>query len=119
MRIASQGLERQPYLLQQFRHAIHAVLVCAADAEAQHAFGEDFGNAHARIERGEWILEHDLHRRARGAQFGARQRSEVLAGEHHAAAGRRDQAQQRLACRGLAATGFTDQRERAAGAHRE
>ena len=76
-----------------------------------------------RIERGHRILEHHRQRAAaQFAQFLRREPHQILAVEHHPAGEfclLRQQLQDRARQHGLAATGFADDAERAAGADRE
>src|SRR5437868_15362889 len=52
---------------------------------------DDFAYALARVERGERILEHDLHRFAHRSELAGVEGQHVLPAEEHAAAVRRDQ----------------------------
>jgi hypothetical protein len=61
----------------------------------EQRLGDDVAHGHARIERGERILEHDLHRAAMPAQRLGIQRAEVVAEPDHAAGARLDQTQHR------------------------
>ena len=82
------------------------------------AFGDDVADRHARAERAERVLEHDLHVAAERPHRLELQALDVLAEKHDRAVGR-DQPQQRKAERGLAGAGFADDAERLALAHRE
>ena len=111
VRITSCRFVRQTNLFQQREHRI--VLPARIGIQRRHAFGNDFTDPHARIERGERVLEHHLHvppcrpqtLRLHADQFGI--------GDANAARRRLDQLEQGLADRGLAATGFADQGQRA------
>ena len=89
-------------------------LAAARGAVHAHRLGDDVAGRHARIERGERVLEDDLHLPAVGPQLGLAQMRDVAAVDPDAAAGRLDQPQDRAADRRLAAAGFADQAERLA-----
>src|SRR5262249_62101736 len=74
--------------------------------------GDDVAGGLARIERGERILEDDLHLATIGAQLRLLQVRDVAAFELDAAVGRLDQAQDRASHGGLAAAGLADQAQR-------
>src|SRR4029077_3282678 len=80
------------------------------------AFTDDVGDRHARAERAERILEHDLQVAAERAHLLEARALDVLAQEHDPAV-RRDQPQQREPERGLARTGLADDAERLSLAH--
>ncbi len=80
---------------------------------------DDIARGHARIERGERVLEDDLHRAPVRAQFCLAEMGDVVAVEPDAAAGRLDQPQDAARHRRFAAAGFADQPERLAGAKRK
>ena len=67
----------QAHLLEQFGDP---VLLLAAGGEAVHAerLADDVARAHARIERGERVLEHDLHLAADRAHLGLAEMGDVL-----------------------------------------
>ncbi len=97
------------------------LLLPRAARQPMHGQGlaDDIARCHARVERGERVLEHDLHRAAIRPQRGLAQRRDILAIESDRAAGRLDQSQHGARYRRLAAAGFADQAERLAGAERE
>ena len=76
--------------------------------------GDDVADGHARVERGERVLEDDLHRAPVPPQRLAAEPREIVAEPDHAARGRLDQAQDRAAERRLAAAGLADHAERLA-----
>ncbi len=78
----------------------------------QQRLGDDRFNAHARIERGERVLEDDLHVTAKAAKLCAGCRKDVLAVEGDGAGGGFDEAENHPAQSGLAAAGFADQAKR-------
>ena len=80
---------------------------------------DDIAGGHARIERGERVLEDDLHRAPVRPQLGLAEIGDVLAVDPDAAAGRLDQAQDAARHRRFAAAGFADQPERFPDAERE
>ena len=93
-----------------------AAFLRVADAVHAQRLADDVAGGHARIERGERVLEDDLHLPPVGAQLRLAEMRDVGAVDRDAAGGRLDQPQDRAADRGLAAAGFADQRERLAGA---
>src|SRR5206468_8288749 len=82
-------------------------------------FAEDGADRHARIERGERILEHKLHVPPHRAQIVAAELADILTVENDLAVGRLDQAQHAASGRRLAAAGFADEAERLAAVDRE
>ncbi len=76
--------------------------------------GDDVADRHARIERGDRILEDDLHVAARGAHLLVGKIEKIAALPQDAAFLRFQQPQDGAAERGLAAAGFADDAERAA-----
>ena len=80
-------------------------------------FADDIAGCHARIERSERILEHDLHRTPMRSQLGFPKLRDLLPIETDAAAGRFDQPQHAARHGRFAATGFADQSECFAKAH--
>src|SRR5678816_3945501 len=70
---------------------------------------------HARIERGVWVLEDDLHLAPQRLELGGRRVREVLAGEADLAGGRLLETQDEPANGGLSAAGFADQSQGLAG----
>ena len=75
VRIARQRVAPQADLLEQRGDALGALGGRDVGAQRGDAFLEDLVDAHARIERRERVLEHDLRRAARGAQRFAVQRA--------------------------------------------
>ena len=84
------------------------------DAGDDQRLGNDVADAPTRIERGDRVLEDQLHAAAHLAQSLAPHRGQILAVEQHLARYRRPQLQHRTAERGLAATGFADKAQRLA-----
>ena len=64
VRVAVQRVARQPDLLDQFAGP-RPPLGAAADALDAQRLGDDVGDRHARVERAERVLEHDLDRAPR------------------------------------------------------
>src|SRR6202008_573596 len=95
-------------LLEQLRDAL---LLLRAGREPMHDQGltDDVAGRHAWIERGERVLEHDLHRAAVRPQRTLAERCDVLAVQPDRAAGRLDQPKHGARHRRLAAAGFPDQ----------
>jgi len=80
------------------------------------AFGDDVADRHARAQRAERVLEHDLHVAPERPHRLETQALDISAQKHNRAIGR-DQPQQRQPERGLAGAGFADDAERFALAH--
>jgi hypothetical protein len=80
---------------------------------------DDAPDAVPRVERGERILEDDLHAPPQRAQLALTQVRDVLAVEHDPSAGRLVKPQQRPADGRLAATRLADEPERLAAADRQ
>ena len=80
---------------------------------------DDIARRHARIERGERILEDDLHRAPMLAQIGLAEMGDIEAVELNAAAGRLDQPQDGARHRRFAAAGLPDHAQRFADPDRE
>ena len=76
---------------------------------------DDRADRHARVERGERVLEDDLHVAAERVQLLAAECDDVPALEPDLARGRLDQPQDAAAGGRLAAAGFADQAQRLAG----
>jgi hypothetical protein len=73
--------------------------------------GDDLLDAEAGIERGEWILEDDLHIAAQSAHFAAVGGEQVVSFEADAAGSRFDEAQDQTSECALARPRFADQAE--------
>src|SRR6185437_1505804 len=86
------------------------------DAEG---FADNVARAHARIERGKRILEHDLHLAPDRAHFRLAETRDVLSVDADFARCRLDQPQHAARHRRFAATGFADQPQRLADVDRE
>src|SRR5258708_37887848 len=80
------------------------------------AFGDDVADRHARGERAERVLEHDLHVTAERPHRLEPQALDILAEKYDRPIGR-DQPQQCQPERGLAGAGFADHAERLALAY--
>ncbi len=115
VRIVVDMLGAQPDALEDVGDA-RAAFLGVADAMHAQRLADDVACRHARVERGERVLEDDLHLPAIGAQLRLAEMRDVGAVDLDAARGRLDQAQDRAADCGFAAAGFTDQRERLARA---
>ena len=72
-------------------------------------FAKDRPDGHARIERGEGVLENDLHVAPHRAQVSAAKAQHVLPVEHDLARAGFDEAQDAASCGRLAAARFTNQ----------
>jgi hypothetical protein len=115
VRVADHEARVDLHARQKASHALGALGLVGADAVDLHALGHEVAHAHARVERGHRVLEHDLDPASQRAQRGTRQRQQVLALEEDAAGLRLDQPQQRAPDGRLAAARLADQRERAPG----
>jgi len=73
--------------------------------------GDDLPDRHARVERRQRVLEHDLHHLAPLAQLPGVQPGQLLAVESHAARPQGRQSQNAPGEAGLSATGFADDAE--------
>ncbi len=82
-------------------------------------FAKDRADGHARIERRERVLEHDLHVAPHGAQVAAGKAKHVLAVKGDLAFAGFDEAQHAARRGGLAATGLADQSQRFAAVDRK
>src|SRR5262249_61506479 len=81
--------------------------------------GDRASHAHARIQRGERILEDDLHPLTRGPQSRGRQRDEVVALEADAAGRRLDEPQDQPSGGGFTTAGLADEAKDLAALDRE
>ena len=90
-------------------------LVLGDEVVLTHGLTDDLADRHTRGERGERVLEDDLHLRAQGAQFLVGEVIDLLSVEEHLTAGLGViQAQDRAARGRLAAAGLTDKAHRRA-----
>ena len=113
MRVTRSGLGRQADLFEQGRDGRGQIGIARLTprTQRQHAFGDDFAHPQPRIQRGEGILENHLHVPPRLAQAASGQPDQFAAAEPDRTGGGRNQLQQGLAHRRLAATGFANQRQ--------
>src|SRR5262249_46284046 len=81
--------------------------------------GDDAADPHARVERRERILKHDLHSLTRGPESRRRERDEIESLEGDVSGRRLDESQQEAAGGGLAAARFTDESQHLAALDRE
>jgi hypothetical protein len=77
----------------------------------RHRLGQDVGDRHPRVERGDRVLEHDLDVAAQRFPAGAVERRHVVAEHLHATHGRGRQVQDLKQRAGLAASRLADQAE--------
>src|SRR5579872_4325513 len=73
---------------------------------------DDVARGHARVERGERVLEYDLHRAPVRPELGLAEMGDVASVEADATAARLDQAEHAARDRRFTATGFADESER-------
>src|SRR5947209_12194555 len=119
MRVAAHVLRLEPDLHEQARDTLFARLGGGREIVNDEGFADDGADRHARIERGERILEHELHVPPHRAQIVATELANVLTVEADLAVGRLDQAQHAAARGRLAAAGFADEAEGLAAIDRE
>ena len=77
MRVPVHGVLRQPDALQEPPRALDALAFIRAQAMNAHRLGERAPDAHARVEAGVGILEHDLDAPAEGHHLRRRQAQQV------------------------------------------
>ncbi|MDQ1080944.1 hypothetical protein QE401_003470 [Pseudoroseomonas cervicalis] len=118
MRVPLRMMRLQPDQAQHLRHALPPLRPADAALDDQRR-RHDALHAHARIQRGEGVLEHQLHPPPQRPQRAPRQMRDVLALEADGAAAGLGQPQQRAAERRLAGAGFAHHGEDLAGGHRE
>ena len=101
----------QAHLVEQ---PFHALLCLFAGGHLMHQqrLHDGVADRHARVQRGEWVLEDELDVSAKRLEGGPLQLADVLAGKFDAAALAVHQAQERPSRRRLAAARFADQRQR-------
>ena len=114
VRVARQGGRRQADLLEQAGD-FGAHLAGRDDVMRPQRLFQDRPDGHARVERGEGVLEDDLHPGAQAAQGLRVQRKHVLAVKEDLPRRRLGQAQKAAAQGGLAAAGLPDQAQRLPG----
>ncbi len=102
MRIVAHLRRAKADAREQRRHLLLALLG-VGDAVDQQRLAHDVARRHARVERGERVLEDDLHLPPVGPQLGLRQADDLLALDLDRARGRLDEAQHGAAGRRLAA----------------
>jgi hypothetical protein len=111
------GLEAD--LEQQVGDALLAFAGGGGELVDDEGFAEDRADRHARIERGERVLEHDLDVAPHRPQVVAAKTKHVPTVEDDFAFARFDQAHHAARGGGFAAAGFADQAERLASFHRK
>ena len=108
------GVRRKAHHLQQSRHTgVHFVL----RAHMMHLqyFFEHGAHAHARVQRGVWVLKYHLHAAARGLQAFAFQRGEIHAVQRHSSGVRVVNADDGFGQRAFAAAAFAHKAQAFAG----
>ena len=118
VRVATRHRGVEAHHLQDGRDAL-ARLSGAGESVDEERLGQRLADAHARVQRGERVLEHHPHGGTGAAQRFRRQGAEVAAVEQRHAAGRLLQPQKGAAQGGLAAAGFPDERHGFARRDRE
>ncbi len=119
VRIAADRIARQLHLVHQQLDAFGQLAAAAHDAEIDQRLGQDVAHLHARVQRGERVLEHHLHAPPQRPQLPGRQVVDALAVQIDFAVGDRIEPQDRLADGGLAAAGLAHQRQGFAAVDRE
>jgi len=104
--------------LERLDHPVRS-LVLLADPVDHERLLDDRLDVHARVERAEGVLEHDLHAPPQPPHLVGRQRPDVDPVEHDAPGGQLEQAQDAARDRRLAAARLAHQTERLAAAHGE
>ena len=115
VRIAAHVLDRESDETQKFGDPLAAAGAAAADAVHDQRLADDILDAHARVERGEGVLEDRLRLSAVVRERRWRQRGDVGALEQDGARRRIVEAQDGAPDRRLAGAGFADQAEHLAG----
>src|SRR4030095_8114852 len=118
VRIAGAVLGREADAFQQARHAL-VELAAAGDTVDRQPFAHDRAHRHARVQRSDGIVEHQLQAAPQPAELAAAERAHVPPVEVHLPGRRLHEAQDRASDGGLAATRLADQREGLAGADLE
>ncbi len=118
VRIAPRVVVLQTDQLHHSRHAL-APLRDSADAVDPKPLADRGPDGRARIERGEWILEDDLHPAPERLERRSPQRADLLAIKGDRPAGGIEEAQQEPADRRLAAARLADEAQRLAAPNRE
>src|SRR5918995_5978605 len=113
VRIAAGGVPGEPDRLEELSYTGGEVS-SSGEAMGPHRLADDPADAVARIERGEGVLEDDLHAAPEGTELAFAAVSDVLAVEDDAARGRLVEPQDRAPDRRLAASRLTHQSERLA-----
>jgi len=101
----------QPHQLQQSDDLVSQVLTVARQVMNDERLADDAADRMAGVERGERVLEDDLHLAPQGPQRGALERRHVGAGEVDLAVRAVDQPHDAAAGGGFPAPGFADQPE--------
>jgi len=118
VRVAGRVIRREADQLQQLRHP-GTPGGRIADPVHHQRLGEDVVHAHARIERGERVLEHHLHPPPHRPQRRPTEAGDVRALEPDNPARRLDQAERQPRRGALAAAAFADQRKGLTRGHAE
>src|SRR5439155_1425620 len=108
----------EPHDFQEVAHLTLTVGRVGTTVDGQR-LGDDASHAHARIQRGERILEDDLHPLARRPESRRRQRDEVVALEADAAGRWLDEPQDQSARGRFATAGLADEAEHLTALDRE
>ena len=115
MREAVQVVGLQAHPLQQLHDLVRQVLLAAGELVDHQRLADQPADGVARVERGERVLEDDLHLPPQRPQRVALQRGDVLPLEPHVARGGLDQAHHAAPRGGFAAAGLAHHAERLAG----
>ena len=112
VREARQDVVRKPGADKRLLHALQPITFVVAEPIDDQPLLDDLADRHARIERGERILEDDLHARSERPHLVTRPGVDRFAVEEDFAAVGRQELHQRLPERRLAGPGFADQPQR-------
>src|SRR5207245_2553900 len=118
MRIARRKARLEPDHVHYLRDAL-APPRQRNDVMQRERLGQHGGYGHARVERGVWVLEHELRLAAERTRRIVTEREQIRAVETHAPGGRLDQPQHQPPDGGLSGARLANQRERLAGFDRE
>ena len=119
VRIACQRVFADSDFFEHLNHPPATVAGGKARLVNRQRLGDDGGRSHARVERGDWILENHLNAATQRAEPQTASAQPILAPKFDGARVRLDKAQEHARQRGLAASGFADDAERFAARERE
>jgi hypothetical protein len=119
VRVAVQGIVGQANATEELRGASEAIVARELRLVNGQGLGNDFADAHARIQGSERVLENHLHLAALSAQGFSGEMQEIVAFEKNCAVIGLDQAEKHACECGFATTAFADDGEGFAGLDEE